>query len=72
MKKIGENRPSGSSDNLSQTFIILNEGVYADDRPTLRTESHQIFTRYSQIIADKAFEIRSAIFQSISECQGDE
>jgi len=36
------------------------------------TKSRQIFTWYSQIIADETFTIRSAVLQSVSKCLNDE
>jgi len=36
------------------------------------TESPLIFAQYSQIITIEPFEIRIGIFQSVSECQGNE
>jgi len=36
------------------------------------TESHQISTRCTEMIADYSAEMKIAIFQSVSECHGDE
>jgi len=57
--KIAENRFSRSWDNLSQRICFLNEGgVHSDDPLKLRDywrESHQIFTRSSQIMSNELF-----------------
>jgi len=49
--------------------------MHADDPLKLRgycTESPQMFTRSSEIIANKLYKIRSALLQSIVEYQGDQ
>jgi len=55
------------------TPLLIDDGMYADDPlkvGSYQTEVHQIFKRYSQIIASEPCEIAIAIFQSVSECQG--
>jgi len=57
------------------TALLIDKWVYTDDSRKLQgywADSHQIYTECSQIIPIECFEIKIVIFQSISECHGDE